>query len=119
MPNLPINAQDAKNMIKAYGPDVHALKGKVVRRKPGHVATGRRFSVPPEILNTNSDVVLCTDIFFVDSIPFLLVVSRNIRHVFVEALESRAMINRVLPILKQWCNRTTCKVLRLRRFTLT
>ena len=55
MPNLPINVQDAKNMMKAYGPDVHALKGKVVRRKPDHVATGRRFSIPPEIINANSD----------------------------------------------------------------
>ena len=38
--------------------------------------------------------------FFVDSIPFILAVSRNIRHVFVEVLESRAMVTRVLPILK-------------------
>jgi hypothetical protein len=105
MPNLPINVQDAKNMMKAYGPDVHALKGKVVRRKPDHVATGRRFSIPPEIINANSDVVLCTDIFFVDGIPFLLAVSRNIRHVFVDVLESRAMVTQVLPLLKRWCNR--------------
>src|SRR5210317_1938862 len=39
--------------------------------------------------------------FFVDSIPFILAVSRNIRHVFVEVLESRAMITRVLPLLKR------------------
>src|SRR6056300_1540622 len=95
MPNMPIREHDAKNMIKAYGPDTHALKGKTVRRKAEHVPTARRFSVPPEILNANSDVVLCTDIFFVDSIPFLLAVSRNIRHVFVEALESRAMVKPV------------------------
>src|SRR6056300_1047519 len=66
MPNMPIREHDAKNMIKAYGPDVHALKGKTVRQKPEQVPTARRFSVPPEILNANSDVVLCTDIFFVD-----------------------------------------------------
>ena len=92
---------DARNMISAYGPDVHALRGKTVRRRAPHVPSSRRIIPPDSILRANNNVVLCTDIFFVDSIPFILAVSRNIRHVFVEVLESRAMVTRVLPILKR------------------
>ena len=103
--NVPIRIDDARNMIKAYGPDVHALRGKTVRQKPSHVPSGQRLEVPEPILRANKRVVLCSDIFFVDGIIFLLAVSRNIRHVFVDVLESRAMITRVLPLLKKCCNK--------------
>ena len=105
IPNVPIKIDDAKNMIKAYGPDVHALRGKTVRWKPSHVPSGQRLEVPEPIIRAHSRVTLCSDIFFVDGIIFLLAVSRNIRHVFVDVLESRAMVTRVLPLIKHCCNK--------------
>ena len=78
IPNLPISEQDARNMVKAYGPDVHALRGKTVRRKAKHVPSLRRILPPDSILRANKDIVLCTDLFYVDGITFVLAVSRNI-----------------------------------------
>ena len=76
--DLPVTEADARNMISAYGPDVHALRGKAVRRRAPHVPSSRRILPPDSILRANKNVVLCVDIFFVDSIPFILAVSRNI-----------------------------------------
>ena len=45
------------------------------------------------------------DLFQVDKIVFLLGVSRNIRHVYVDALEGKTMLSKVFPVLKTLCNK--------------
>ena len=62
--DLPVTEADAKNMISAYGPDVHALRGKTVRCRVPHVPASRRILPPDSTLRAKKNVVLCADIFF-------------------------------------------------------
>ena len=43
--------------------------------------------------------------FRVDGLIFLLAVSRNLRHVFVDVLDSTAIINHAFPTLKRLCDK--------------
>ena len=114
LPGLPITEEDARNMLKAYGPDVHALRGKTVRRKANHVPGSRRLLPPDSILRANGNVTLCTDMFRVDGLIFLLAVSRNLRHVFVDVLDSTAIINHAFPMLKRLCDKYAAQQFKVR-----
>ncbi len=101
LPGCPATLDDAENMLRVYGPNVPALKGKTTRRTPGHVASNQIVSLDPRILTAHKNVTLCVDIFFVDQMVFLLTVSRNIRFYSIQCLSSRKMKKEVLPMLKQ------------------
>ena len=89
MANCPISLDDAKNMFRLLEQDVAVLKGKTVRRDTSHVASNQTIPVDPDILRLHKSVTLCIDIFYVDGLPFLLTVSRNIRYFTINALNNR------------------------------
>ena len=103
--NCPIGIEDAKRALKIYGPEVNALRGKTVRTTPKHVPGAEAITeFPPEILSSHKNVTLCVDFFFVDGIPFLLTISRDIRFITVEFITDRVIQKTVLPSITRVIN---------------
>jgi hypothetical protein len=69
IPNCPINRSDIVAAEDLFGPDVHSLKGKTVRRGEKHV-TSDVSPIPRDILSLHREVTLCVDIMYVNKLPF-------------------------------------------------
>ena len=79
------------NMIQVYGPDVNAVKGKTTRSKAAHVSSNQPIPIDAAILQAHKDVTLCVDVFFVDTMPFLMTMSRNIRFHTIHSITDMSM----------------------------
>ena len=77
--NCPIDVDDANRSIRIYGPDIPALRCKTVRSQTHHVIVPEISPVPEEILRDHPNIHLCTDICFINIVPFLITISRTIK----------------------------------------
>jgi hypothetical protein len=75
--DCPMTIQDIDVVMKIWGKNIAALRGKTTRSKMHPVARDYG-KVPKELLKLHKEVFLTTDIFFVKKIPFFLTLSRNI-----------------------------------------
>jgi len=77
--NCPITVDDARRAVTIYGPDIPKLKGTTTNGPPvAHVPDQNVVEVPRSILLYNSSVTLAIDFVYVNKIPFLTTISRNI-----------------------------------------
>ena len=88
LPNCPISRDDVAAADDIFGPNVGSLKGKTVRRTPEHVRGGQ-VNIPRPIVERYRDITLCGDIMFVNKVPFLVTISRNINFRTAAVLRSR------------------------------
>lgn len=86
--NCPVTKEDILAAEHIFGPDVGSLKGKTTRRRP-HAIRQIVEPLPPAIMERYGRVVLCADIMYVNSIPFLVTISRHIKFGTIEALGNR------------------------------
>ncbi|KAG7373060.1 hypothetical protein IV203_033784 [Nitzschia inconspicua] len=86
----PVTKHSIRVASDVFGPNLGSLKGKTVHRPSSHVQP-HTDPVPPEILARHRDVILATDIMFVNKIPFLITVSRNIRFVTITDVPNRQL----------------------------
>ena len=68
--DCPITVEDIEAAEKIFGKDIHALKGKTVRKAPYQVKVNT-IEVPQEVLELHKNVVLGIDFFFVNGLVFL------------------------------------------------
>lgn len=78
LPNCPVTRQDIVAAEHIFGPDVGSLKGKTVRR-PGFPVETQYSDVPASIMSRYRSVTLGGDIMFVNKVPILVTISRNIK----------------------------------------
>ena len=88
--NCPVTVQDISIAQEVWGKDIAALKGKTTRTKPVPVQQDM-LKVPRDFLRLHKNVFLTIDIFFVDTIPFLLTLSRKIDFTTASHLENRKL----------------------------
>jgi hypothetical protein len=75
--DCPVTVQDIDVARKIWGKTIAALKGKTTRSKS--IPVDRDYiKVPMELMKLHNEVLLTTDIFFVNKIPFFLTLSRKI-----------------------------------------
>ena len=79
---------DIINAHNIYGPDLASIRGKTVRRKPEHVPTDY-VDIPRNIIWLHQQVTLSADIMFVNRVPFLFSVLRNINLIMIENASRR------------------------------
>ena len=88
LPDCPVAPRDVIIANKLFGPDVGALKGKTTRRNPPIVDS----PVPADItsiLKYYGEVTLCVDLMYVNRVPLLVTLSRNIKFGTMEAVKDR------------------------------
>ena len=76
--NCPVTIEDIKISEKIYGPSVYAIKGKSVRKKP-KVVVNDYIEIPRELIKAHQGIILCADIMYIEEVPFLVTVSKNVR----------------------------------------
>ena len=88
LPNCPVTPRDVIFANKLFGPDVDALKGKTTRRGPPVVDSPVTVDTT-SILEHYGEVTLCVDLMYVNKVPLLVTLSRNIKFGTMEAVADR------------------------------
>ena len=103
--NYPITTTAIINACIIFGPDLVSLRGKTMRWAPALVVADY-VAVPRGVIEKNKTVTLAADVFFVDGVAFLLMVSRNIKFLTVKhvatctAKSLSKHLDRVLEVYK-------------------
>ena len=103
----PVSLEDAKVAEKIWGPNIAALKGKTTRSKPEPVKTDI-VQIPVQLRIEQKMVTISMDVFFVNKIPFLITLSRNICFTTVTHLSNRkidTIFNEFKPIFIYYLQR--------------
>jgi hypothetical protein len=86
IPVCPIGQSDILATEAIFGPKVNSLKGnKTLCHGELHVESDLS-PIPHDILSLYCKVTLCVDIMYVNKIPFLLTISRNIKFATIKLL---------------------------------
>ena len=86
--DCPITLQAIDDAEAIFGPDLAALKGKLVKKKPPPV-TASFHAVPDELVAPHKTLPATMDVMYVCEQPFLVFHDKTIRDNVVEALPSR------------------------------
>ena len=86
--NCPITPRDVLIANKLFGPNVGALKGKTTRRGPPIVDSPVSVDTT-SILKYYGEITLCVDLMYVNKVPLLVTLSRNIKFGTMEAVADR------------------------------
>ena len=77
--NSPVSEEDVKVAEKIYGKDISTLKGKSTRTKPVPKVNDV-IEIPKALLRKHQNVKLCADIMYIQNMPFLTTISKNIAY---------------------------------------
>ena len=86
-----MTVQDIVIVHTIWGNNIVALKWNTTSKKPIYVA-GKNLKTPKEIINIYKKVFMTANIFFVNGIPFSILLSQNINFTTVRDLEDRKYI---------------------------
>ena len=84
-PNCPVTPRNVVVADKLFGPDIGALKGKTTRHGPPIVDSPMSVDISP-MLKYYREVTLCVDVMYVNKVPLLVKLSRNVRFGMVEVV---------------------------------
>ena len=104
----PITECDIKLMEHLYRPNIPTVNGKTTRQCP-HKLVSNVVLIPHELCYTQCDVCLYIDIMYVNGMPFLTTVSKNIKYCTVmwvadcTAATITSLVDSVLK-LYQWAS---------------
>ena len=75
--DCPVTLQDAEVADKIWGPNIAALKGKTTQKQPEPIVLDT-IPIPKNVQDLHRLIWMSMDVFFVNKIPFLLTLGRNI-----------------------------------------
>lgn len=77
--NCPVTRADVLAAEDMFGSNLGSIRGKTPRRHPDPVATPQYMAVPPGILARHPTVSIAIDVMYVNKVPFLVTISRDIK----------------------------------------
>ena len=86
--NCPVTVEDVRIAQKIFGTDIYALKGKTTRR-PQRALVNDYVEIPRELIEAQQGITLYVDVMWVDEVPFLTTLSKNLRFITVKFLPNR------------------------------
>eukprot|EP00957_Ditylum_brightwellii_P173125 13180004-Ditylum_brightwellii.AAC.1 len=92
VPKSPVTLKEVKVAEKIYGKDLGSIMGKTTRRKLTQVMTDR-IELPKELREIHNKVTIVADLMFINTIPFMVSTSRNIKFVKVQRLLRKSKSN--------------------------
>ena len=87
--NSKVTVDDAKRAVYIYGLEVASLKGKDTRRKPVRINNDKRVELPRSIIDFHLTIFLAVDYIKIQSIPFLHIISNNIKFRTTESINRK------------------------------
>ena len=75
----PVTKSNIKLMEHLYGPNILTIKGKTTRQHPQKLVSNM-VSIPHKICYTQCNVCLNIDIMYINGMPFLTTISKNIKY---------------------------------------
>ena len=88
LPNCPVTPRDVDVAEEIFGPDIRALKGKTTCHGPPIVDSPVSMDIS-SMLKNYGEVTLCVDLMYVNKVPLLVTLSRNVKFGMVEAVADR------------------------------
>ena len=85
LPNCPVTPRDVLITNKLFGPNISALKDKTTQCGPPIVDSPVPVDIT-SILKYYGEVTLCMDLMYVNKVPLLVTLSRNVKFGTVEAV---------------------------------
>ena len=70
-----------------FGKDIHTLKGNAVKTKPIPVINDY-VEIPKELKEIHKNIELCVDIMYIQGIMFLATISRKIKFITIQSIET-------------------------------
>ena len=86
LPNCPITVEDIKTAEDIFGTDIGCLQGKTTRRRPHQARIDMVDRLPTEVMARYKNITLCCDVMFINKIPFLITISRNLKFGTVDVM---------------------------------
>ena len=100
--NFPIIPDYIAVANKIYGPNLHSLKFKIVRKQPTLVMTDY-ITLPPELIKQHGYVTVAIDVIYVKNMTFVVSTSRVIRFVALEYVNDRPKAT-IMALIKKIIN---------------
>ncbi len=88
--DCPVTVKHIDTVLNIWGKNVTALKGKTTQKKQDPVATDF-VKVPVELLKLHKEVYITANLFFVNKIPFFLMLSHKICFTAINHLADRTV----------------------------
>ena len=90
--DCPVTVDDINLAEKIFGKDIATLKGKSTKQRPTPVVNDI-VEIPKELVAAQHDVDLCIDTLFVNEMPFLTSISKNIKYRTCDYVKSRKALD--------------------------
>ena len=87
--NSKVTVDDTKRAVYIYGLEVASLKGKDTRRKPVRINNVKRVELPRSIIDFHLTIFLAVDYIKIQCIPFLHIISNNIKFRTTESINRK------------------------------
>ena len=101
-----IATRDITNAKLIFGPNLHAIRGEMVRCSPQPAIT-HYIDIPRVIRECDRDVDISADVFFINGLPFIVTRSQQLKFITAEAITSRGK-NVLLKALTHVVNLYKC-----------
>jgi hypothetical protein len=86
--NCPVLRADVLAAKDIYDPNLGSLRGKTVRQS-GDCVRPEYEEVPIGIKEQYCDITICMDLMYINKLPFLVTISRDIKFGTIQAIKSR------------------------------